>query len=104
MHRLNAEGQHRGSGALLLILLCIGLLLSAGMVSATHSHADGVSHADCGLCTTAHVGIIAAVADVLLTVPQVFEKIDFDLPSAPHCELVRFELFTRPPPADALLS
>ena len=104
MHRLKAEGEQRGFGALLLIVLCIGLLLSAGFIAATHGHADGASHADCGLCTTAHVGIIAAAAEVLVTVPQVFDKIEFDLPPAPHRELVRFELFTRPPPADANLS
>ena len=87
-----------------MILLCIGLVLSAAMLSATHVHADGVSHADCGLCITAHTGIITAVAEVVLTVPQIFEKIDFDLPPAPHRELVRFELFTRPPPANAYRS
>lgn len=101
MRQLRKEGRHCGFGALLLISLCIGLLLAAGTLSATHAHSDGASHADCGLCSIAHVDMIAAASDVLVTLPQVFEKISFNLPPAPHCELVRFELFTRPPPANA---
>ncbi len=104
MHRLKTEGQPRRLGTLILILLCVGLLLSAATLSVTHGHADGASHADCGMCTTAHVGMIATAVEVLLTLPQTFEKIEFDLPSAPHRELESFALFTRPPPADALRS
>ena len=86
------------------MLLCVVLILFVGTMSVVHGHSDHVEHPDCGLCMTSHVSVLAVAEVVLITVPQIFERVELSLPVAPCLELVRFALFTRPPPANAYLS
>ena len=87
---------------LILSLLCIALVLLAGTLSVAHGHEQGdVSHADCGLCATAHVAVQLASTPALLMVAQVFTRVDTFEPVCRTKTLSRFALFTRPPPDQA---
>jgi hypothetical protein len=86
----------------LLAALSIVLILFVGIVAVAHTHASAdVSHADCGLCATAHVSIQITGSPVVLHSELTF----FSVPPAPLAErprtLCRFALFSRPPPVDA---
>jgi hypothetical protein len=101
-----AERTNRGvmQWRLVLGLLCIALVVFAGTVSIAHGHDDGINHADCGLCATAHAPVQLAVSPALVPVAQVFARVEASLPPARPRTLSRFALFTRPPPAVRHLS
>ncbi len=100
--QLKNEGKMRWR--LLVGLLCVALLILAGTLSVAHGHEDGINHADCGLCATAHVSVQMAVSPDLLFVAQVRERFEPRTLEVPPKPLYRFSLFTRPPPADAHLN
>ena len=90
---------------LVLGVLCMLLVIFVGTLSVSHVHPDGPeSHADCGLCATAHGVVTLVQAPVPVSVAQVFERIVPAMPEARSRGLRSFALFTRPPPADAHLS
>jgi hypothetical protein len=85
--------------------MCLALVLLAGTVSITHSHGQGdLTHADCGLCAAAHAVVQVSAAPVSIPVAQVQSAIESNLPPVRARDLIRFALFTRPPPASAELS
>ncbi len=89
-----------GQWRLIVGLLCIALVVLAGTLSVAHGHEDvNVSHADCGLCATAHVTVQLAEAVTLIPVAQVFARVEASIPPDRSRTLSRFALFTRPPPA-----
>ena len=83
-----------------LALLCVLLVVVAGIVQVAHIHADGaVTHADCSLCVAAHVTVHlvqrpAPAPSVVVVAVTETAPLSF-LPAA----LSTFALFTRPPPA-----
>ena len=90
---------------LLLGVLCIGLVLVAGILSVTHSHTDGVSHSDCGQCITAHATVdIARLVAQLIVALLVILVAASAVTSRVQSSLFRCALFTRPPPAVAHLA
>lgn len=89
---------------LILGLLCVALVVLAGTLSVSHGHEDGIAHADCGLCATAHVTVQQAATLTLGPVAPVFTRVEVSLPAARPRKLARFALYTRPPPANAPLS
>ena len=87
---------------LLLGALCIALLLVGGIVSVAHSHPDGsTTHQDCGLCVAAHMAIQVAVLVTLVSVTNVFTRVETSSPVASLQFIAQFALFSRPPPADS---
>jgi hypothetical protein len=90
---------------LLIGLLCIALVVLSGTISATHTHGrDHSLHEDCGLCVAAHATIQQAAEPVLLTVTNVFIRIETARPIRRPSIVLAFDLFTRPPPVPASLS
>lgn len=83
-------------------VLCIALVLVGGLLSVSHSHADGKAyHSDCGLCVSSHIAV-----NVSPPLPQFFPVHDsthVEIPRpAAHLQLApEFALFSRPPPADS---
>jgi hypothetical protein len=86
---------------LFLGVLCISLILVAGTLSVTHTHADGRVHSDCGLCVTAHSAIYVSAPPPQIFVSQVFIEIEASRPVARPQSAPQFALFSRPPPADS---
>lgn len=86
-------------------IVCVALVLLAGMLSLTHSHSDGAPQNDCGLCTTAHVVVKASQA-----VTQIATRLSFTRLAAsvvvtpPRPRPSDFSLFTRPPPVASSLA
>jgi len=87
------------------VLLCVSLVFVCGTIQAVHVHPQGdISHADCSLCATAHVGVQVAEPAVALHVTPVVSVVEaFVAPTLPRT-LSTFALFTRPPPADLVLA
>ena len=85
-----------------LAVLSIALILLVGVVSVAHTHAAAdVSHADCGLCATAHVSIQVVAAPVIIPAALTESRVQSARTIERPRTLTRFALFTRPPPADA---
>jgi len=96
--------QH-GAWRLLLALLCVSLVLFCGTIQAVHSHPQGdISHTDCALCATAHVAVQATETLVAVHVAQLVMVVEPLVAQAPIRTLSTFALFTRPPPANSVLS
>jgi hypothetical protein len=85
--------------SLLVGLLCVALVAFAGTISVVHGHEDGITHADCGLCATAHAPVQLAAAPAMAPVAQVLSRVQARVPAAPPRKIARFALFIRPPPA-----
>ena len=105
MFRKPTSAYAPSSWRVLLSVLCVALVLLAGTVSVTHTHAPGdISHADCGLCATAHAVVQVAAAPAPVAIAQVVERVEPSLPSLRPRATFQFERFTRPPPANAARS
>jgi hypothetical protein len=83
----------------LLAFLCILLVVVLGTVQVAHTHADGnESHADCALCSAAHI----TVHPVFAPAPAPTTSVVATVEAVPTTTLPRilstFALFTRPPP------
>jgi hypothetical protein len=91
----------RSPWRLFLGVLCISLILVAGTLSVTHTHADGRVHSDCGLCVTAHAAIHVSAPPTQILISQVFIEIEASRPVARPQSASHFALFSRPPPADS---
>jgi len=84
----------------LLGILCICLVVAAGVVSATHSHCGGeASHQDCSLCVTVHMTVQIASSVTQVVTSQVFTRVDASSPVERPQFTPQFALFSRPPPA-----
>jgi hypothetical protein len=91
----------RSPWRLFLGVLCIALILVAGTLSVTHTHADGRVHSDCGLCVTAHASVHASAPPPQILMSAVFVEIEASRPIARPQSAPQFALFSRPPPADS---
>jgi hypothetical protein len=91
---------------LLLALLCISLVIACGTIQVVHTHPQGdISHADCPLCATAHVGVqVAEPPPVVLHVAPVVSVVEAVVPPMLTQDFFTFALFTRPPPVDSVLA
>ncbi|HEX3660669.1 MAG TPA: hypothetical protein VHU89_04525 [Acidobacteriaceae bacterium] len=82
----------------ILGIVCIALVLFAGVVHVAHFHANGQIDHDCALCVTAHqaVQIAALVVVVLSSQPVVRRVIERHSPTPRQRFLLK--LANRPPP------
>ena len=81
------------------MFVCIALVFVCGTVQAVHSHSDGnISHADCPLCATAHVGISVVSQPATLQFTPIVSYVEAALPPLRSRSVLAFALFTRPPP------
>jgi hypothetical protein len=96
----------RTSWRLLLALLCIALVVVCGTIQAVHVHPQAdVSHSDCALCATAHVGVqVVAVPVTLYRVASVVSAVEALVAPRLAQTLSTFALFTRPPPVDLVVA
>jgi hypothetical protein len=88
------------SWRILLAVVCVLLVVVAGVVQVAHTHSDGAAtHADCGLCAAAHISVQVAYAPASVQPVAVVTAVE-SLPAVvlPPA-LSTFALFTRPPPA-----
>jgi len=86
----------------ILGILCIALLLTTGIVSVTHTHANGQLNHDCALCFTAHQVVeVAVIVTILLASRPIarFSCEKFD--PLPRQRFV-LKLANRPPPVPAV--
>src|ERR1700743_1644442 len=105
MNRTSSRPKVQSSWRLILALLCISLVVACGTIQAIHVHPQGdISHSDCALCATAHLGVQVADGPVtLLQIAPVVSYIETVLTATPTQHLSTFALFTRPPPVDLVL-
>ena len=93
------------SWKLFLGLLCVALVVLSGTLSVTHAHAQGdITHADCGLCVAVHMAAQLVSPAPLPPVARVFTCVEASRPIYRPQAHFASNLFTRPPPVDALLS
>ena len=99
MFRRASRPRQQWSPATVLGILCVALVLMAGMIQVAHSHPLGQPDHDCSLCTTAHhvIQIVALVTLDLSTQPvaAIAPEPTRELPSRAFF----FKLSSRPPPA-----
>lgn len=105
-----AEG--RGLRISLLVLLCVASLMGAGVVQAAHVHDAPISLAAgkhvmlapadvCPLCAATQAAMAATVQTTVQLLPRV-ERVALDAGRVrPPARRWSFEMFSRPPPADA---
>jgi len=92
---------HRSQISLLSLvgILCVALILMAGMIQVAHNHPSGQPDHDCSLCTTAHhvIQVVALVTLALSSQPvaTLATEPTRELPKRPFF----FKLSSRPPPA-----
>ena len=85
---------------ILLVLVCVLLVVMAGMVQAAHSHlgcAD--THANCSLCAAAHVTVHLTETQTPAIAASVVTRVEALATSEVPSRLLAFSHFTRPPPA-----
>jgi hypothetical protein len=83
-----------------LAFFCILLVVVAGTVQVAHSHADGTdTHADCSLCSAAHVIVHLVQTPAPAPSVAVVIQVEAEPPTVLPVALSTFALFTRPPPA-----
>jgi hypothetical protein len=85
---------------ILLALVCVLLVVVAGVVQVAHTHSDGAAtHADCGLCAAAHISVQVAYAPASAPPVAVATAVESVAVAVLPRALSTFALFTRPPPA-----
>jgi hypothetical protein len=105
MNNLRPGSKVQSTWRLLLALLCISLVIACGTIQVVHVHPQGnISHSDCPLCATAHVGVQAAEPPVVLRVAPVASLVETFVAPTLTQTLSTFALFTRPPPVDLVLA
>jgi hypothetical protein len=89
----------------LLALLCICLVVAGGTIQAVHTHPQGdITHSDCSLCVTAHMGQQVAQHVVVLHVTTIASPIEAVAAPSLKESSPTFALFTRPPPVVSVLA
>jgi hypothetical protein len=105
MNSLGSRSKVQSAWRLLLALLCISLVIACGTIQVVHVHSQGdISHADCPLCATAHVGVQVAEAPVALHIAPVVSVVEAVVAPTLTQDFFTFALFTRPPPVDSVLA
>src|ERR1700733_5246413 len=106
MNNPGSRSKVQSAWRLLLALLCISLVIACGTIQVVHVHPQGdISHSDCPLCATAHIGVqVAEPPPVVLHVAPVVSVVESLVPLTLTQDLFTFALFTRPPPVDSVLA
>ena len=106
MNSLGPRSKVQSPWRLLLALLCISLVIACGTIQVVHVHPQGdISHADCPLCATAHVGVqVVEPPPAVLHVAPVVSVVEASIPPTLTQDFFTFALFTRPPPVDSVLA
>lgn len=106
MKKPHSRSKVQSSWRLVLALLCISLVIACGTIQAVHVHPQGdISHSDCALCATAHLGVQIVDGPVkLLHIAPVVSFLETFATPTPTQNLSTFALFTRPPPVDSVLA
>jgi hypothetical protein len=95
---MGARRERRPSWVSILGIVCIALVLFAGVVHVAHFHPNGQIDQDCALCVTAHQAVqIAAVVAVALCSQPVVQRVAERRAPAPRQRFV-LKLANRPPP------
>ncbi len=96
---LRVTSDPRRKSKFCLGLLCIALVLIAGLLQVTHSHQEGSpSHADCALCVTAHASVSPASLVVLPVALKHSTRVEVaPPPPSLRCFFTRC-FYIRPPP------
>lgn len=85
-------------------VLCAFLVVLAGAVQVAHSHVlDTASHADCSLCLAAHIALHAPHTPAQAAPSAVVTRVEFVPVLVAKTAVSSFALFTRPPPASAVV-
>lgn len=106
MNNPGSRSKVQSAWRLLLALLCISLVIACGTIQVVHVHPQGdISHSDCPLCATAHIGVqVAEPPPVVLYVAPVVSLVEALIPLTLPQDFLTFALFTRPPPVDSVLA
>jgi hypothetical protein len=105
MNSLGSRSKVQSAWRLLLALLCISLVIACGTIQVVHVHPQGdISHSDCPLCATAHIGVQVAEPPVALHIAPVISVVEAFVPPMLTQDFFTFALFTRPPPVDSVLA
>ncbi|MGA7523641.1 MAG: hypothetical protein WBW84_14405 [Acidobacteriaceae bacterium] len=95
---MGAKRGQRLSWVSILGVVCIALVLFAGVVHVAHFHANGQIDHDCALCVTAHQAVqVVAVVAVILCWQPVVQRIAERRSPTPRQRFV-LKLANRPPP------
>jgi hypothetical protein len=95
-------GRTSNSGRLraAVAVLCVLLVMFAGVVQVTHAHIDRTAnHANCSLCVAAHLALGVAHSPVPAPVASMASAVELAFSRSGLRSLSVFALFTRPPPA-----
>jgi hypothetical protein len=89
----------RRKGELLLAVMCVVLVMFAGLIQVTHSHGnDSLSHPDCALCVSAHTTVSPSAP---ITAPAALTHIArievVEQAAGPSCLFI-YNYRIRPPP------
>jgi hypothetical protein len=99
MLRSTSTAKPRRTREFYLGLVCIVLLLLAGLAQVAHSHAGGwVPHQDCALCVTAHVSFTAPVPITLPAVSENSALVELSAFSPTPRSFFTSSPYIRPPP------
>jgi hypothetical protein len=98
---VTAKRGTRLSWVSILGILCIALVLATGILSVTHTHANGQIDHDCALCFTAHQAIqVAAIVTAFVTAHSIARLIRERFDPLPRQRFV-LKFVNRPPPVPA---
>jgi len=91
--------QPRPKKELYLALLCVLLVIFAGLIQLTHSHGnDTLSHPDCAICVTAHTTVSPSAPVALPEPPTDIARIEAAPPATSPSSLFTSCFRIRPPP------
>jgi hypothetical protein len=100
MGRFEHKDRAEISWRFLLAILCVLLVVVLGTAQIAHTHADGNdNHADCALCSVAHIAAQPAFAPAPVPATSIVAAVEAIPTTTPSRTLSTFALFTRPPPA-----
>jgi hypothetical protein len=104
MHFMTAKRGTWLSWVSILGILCIALVLTTGILSVTHTHANGQINHDCALCFTAHQAVqIAVIVTILLASRPIARFSCKKFSPLPRQRFV-LKLANRPPPVTAVFA
>jgi hypothetical protein len=99
MHHLTRTSQPQRKRELILALLCVVLVIFAGLVQLTHSHGSGtLSHPDCALCVSAHTTVSPSTPVTLPAPLTHIARVEIAAPTRAPRSLFKYSFRIRPPP------
>ena len=104
MRFVTAKRGARLSWVSVLGILCIALVLTTGILSVTHAHANGQVDHDCALCFTAHQVVQIAVFVTVLLASQPVPRFTRERFAPVPRQRFVLKLANRPPPVPAGLA